>query len=366
MHAADVLFRTLQLESAPDEPARQWSGVAPDGLAALLAWEQAESWTLRRLTETGSAASAPAALVDHLKSRVRQEAARNLLVDAEKARVVDRLASARLPFVLMKGSARRALHGRFPCIDARYTTDVDVLLPEDAAATAWTAMSADGYRPVSEERPHHLAPLIGAGRVAVELHTSTSHTLDPAEAWRRTEATAATVEWSGRKVRVPGVTEMLWHALSHALRAELLVTWKLRALHEAAPLLAGSEPIDWDVISARLASGELPDERLARTYLGTAAQLAGRPLPEGIAGGAPAFDAAIMLRWRLEVFNKHEDSGYGARLLEEGTRAELGLDPADVVPDTGLIKQTRRRLGSRAARLIYRRWRERLARARTI
>ena len=71
---------------------------------------------------------------------------------------------------------------------------------------------------------------------------------------------------------------------------------------------------------------------------------------------------ARLLRWRLAVLARHPDAGLGARLLEEGIRTELGMPPADADPHWGMVKHARRRLGSQAARVIYRLWRSRRSR----
>ena len=57
------------------------------------------------------------------------------------------------------------------------------------------------------------------------------------------------------------------------------------------------------------------------------------------------------------MLSRGADEGFIARLLEEGTRVELGLEVAPVVKGTGPFKQTRRWLAVRMARLAYRAWR---------
>lgn len=359
MRTHDLLFRTLQLrpETPAVELAEAWCAERPDGLLALTAYEGAAQWVLRRLQTTASDASAPAGFVQSLRVRTRQEAARNLLVDAEAERVIARIEAAGIPCVLIKGTARRAAAARYPYADARATHDVDVLVPADAAGRAWGDLRAAGYGRVSEATsPHHLPPLIGEGSVGVELHTSLAHAMAPDEAWRRTTDGADELEWSGRRVRVPSATELLWHGLAHALKATM-VAWRLRYFLDGSAILAAGQPIMWPVISERLDAGEAGDPAQARRWLGAAARLAGGALPAEVAGNEAAFDVARALRWRRAVLARHKDALFGARLLEEGTRVELGLSTAPAVEGTGPLLQARRRLGGRAARMVYVVWR---------
>jgi len=312
---------------------------------------------LRRLSESGADREAPREFVDHLAARVRSAAARALLVDAEAASTLAQLEAAGIACVLLKGVARRAAAGRWPCVDARTTTDVDLLVRAADATRAWGAMQAAGYRPVSYANPtYHLPALIGPGRVAVELHTSLTAALPADEAWRRMAGDALEIDWQGHRVRIPAATELLWHGVIHAQPHELKA-WRLRYLLDAAAPLAGDDPINWKTVAARLDAGEVPDAGIARRWLGAAADLAGVQIPASVTAGAAPFDIPTALGWRLAVLARTGDAGLGARLLEEGTRMELGMPPAEVVPGTGMFKQTRRWLGGRAARGIYRLWR---------
>ena len=207
MRTADVLFETLVLRSRV--PSRQladsWRTMPARGLAALAAYEGGAIWILRRLREIGAVAVAPSALVAGIAARARSDAALNLLVDAEAARVLRRLDAAGIPCVLIKGVARRAGVGRWPFADARLTRDVDVIVPAAEAQRAWDDLASNGYHRSSEvtaPHHHHLPALIGEGRVGVELHTSLARELPASEAWRRANVGSLEVEWQGVGVRV--------------------------------------------------------------------------------------------------------------------------------------------------------------------
>jgi hypothetical protein len=358
VRAADLLFETLMLR--PRVPAEQladaWRRVPPRGLAALAAFEGGAIWVLRRLREIGAADVAPAPFVTAIAEQARGVAARNLLVDAEAERVVRRLDAAGIPCVLIKGVARRAGVGRWPFADARSTHDVDVIVPEADVDRAWKDLVSAGYHRYSEATSlRHRPALISEGRVGVELHISPAVHLPAAEAWRRATDGSVAVEWQGTQVLVPCATEMLWHGLTHALQNHLFA-WRLRFLLDGAVILAGDDGIAWDTLGARIDAGEL-DPVAATRWLDAAAQLAGVELPIPLRGNGTPFDVPLTLRWRLAVLRRGGDAGFTGRLLEEGTRVELGLPVASVVKGTGSFRRMRRWVAGRVARLAYGAWR---------
>jgi hypothetical protein len=357
VRAGDLLFETLVLRSRV--PATQlvdgWRRVRSRGLPALADFEGGAIWILRRLREIGAAGVAPPVFVEAIGAQARGDAARNLLVDAEAARVVRRLDAAGIPCVLIKGVARRAGAGRWPFADARATKDVDLIVPVGEAQRAWDDLICAGYHGDLKATKYHLPGLIGEGRVGVELHTSLIGGLPADEAWRRANAGSMEVEWQGASVRVPSATELLWHGLTHAL-SQGLNAWRLRFLLDGAAILAGDDAIAWDVIRARCDAAEV-DPVSALRWLGSAAQLAGVDLPALLRVDAGSFDVRRVLRWRLGVLARGGDAGFTGRLLEEGTRVELGL-PVTPVPDgVGSFRRTRRWVAGRLARVTYRAWR---------
>ncbi len=365
MATAELLFETLRLRprTDPDDLARAWSETRPDGLYPLADYERAAMWILRRLTETEAAAAAPERFVGPLRRHAQDSAARNLMVDAETAAVLTFLGAQGIPSVLIKGTARRAAGARYPCGDARSTSDVDLLLPREAVTRAWEGLRESGYaRASSAESPHHAPALVGPGRVGVELHTSLSHTLNPDEAWRRANDDAREIEWNGHRVRIPAPTELLWHALSHALQHDTRA-WRLRFFHDGASILAGDDPVAWDIIGSRLDANEVPAERAPRRWLDAAAQLAGTAVPPGIARGERPFDVLRALRWRLSVLEGWKNERFGGRLLEESTRSDLGISFAPCGLGWNPYQRARRHLASVAARVVYGVWRATGARA---
>jgi hypothetical protein len=188
-----------------------------------------------------------------------------------------------------------------------------------------------------------------------------SHTMEPAEAWRRANDGAREVTWNGRRVIIPAATELLWHAMSHALQHGTSA-WRLRFFLDGAAILAGKEPVMWDIIGQRLDSGEISDESQARRWIDAAGRLANADVPRSITRGAKAFDVLRSINWRLVVLRGHGVDRFGGRLIEEGTRRELGIGVAPSEGAQSVYVRTRRRVGGWAARVVYGAW---LAMART-
>jgi len=330
-------------------------------MAATVAWEGGALWLLRRLAESGLEEAAPAPLVAALRRTAIGEKARGMLVDAEAETVLRFLGARGIPHVLIKGTARRAAAECYPYADARATRDVDVLLPARCVREVWDGLREEGWPLATDPaltpaEHYHPPPLVGPNRVGVELHESTGHGFTPEEGWRRANEGAVELEWHGIGVRVPSATELLWHGLTHAVH-EGPAGFRLRYFLDGASILASGATIDWDRIGARLEAGEDVDAAPARAWLGTAAILAGCDLPASVAGPSEAFNIVRAFAWRLAVLSRGADAGFAARLLEEGTRVELGLEVAPVVKGTGPFKQTRRWVAVRMARLAYRTWR---------
>ena len=374
---ARLVLETLRLAPAGGSAdlAARWSGpdvaARAEAIGVWAAWEGGEQWLLRRLAETGALAGAPPALVNSLRQATREHAAAGMAVDDETARVVRELASLGVAAVLLKGPARRAAVALYPMGAARRTSDVDVLVPTADAERAWRRLAALGYTPVYPFDParampgeselwgpsrHHLRPIRRPGGAAVELHVSTSWELPPATAWARHSGSGTTeVPWQGLSVRVPSATELLWHGLTHAKPSEP-GAWVLRFWLDAASLLA-APAVDWMTIAQRLGGAELPDRERAERWLAAAAQLAGVTLPTALAPRRP--DPLLrLMAWRLTVFARAGmNASWRSKLLDEATRAELGVGVAPLIGGRSWPIVLRRRTASVSARLLYGAWR---------
>ena len=374
---ADLLLTTLRLRGDCDVAGlrRRWADLDPAGLAALAEYEGSVLWLHRRLRELGLVDVVPATLSQWLSTRARRLAARNLLVDAQRDDLVAILNDLRVPHVLLKGVARRLVADRYPYADARATSDVDVLVPEQLALSSWEQLLKAGFtatsgRTASYDGHFHLPPLINGRAVNIEIHTSTSNCLPAAIAWRRFERSAQLAACQGGPTRVPAATELLWHAITHAPLPDPLA-FRLRFLQDAEVSWAAGAEIDWSEIASRFSSDELPDRALARRWLGTATQLSGIPDTETYLGSLPALDLSQALSWRLTVFRllgardvratrsiwgRHPVSRARRLLIDEATRAAAELPPLPPLNTTSLHRAGRRVVAG-VGRLCYHGWR---------
>jgi hypothetical protein len=363
-NAANVLYDTLRLRSPKDGAALKAAWLKTDvlGLRELVSHEQVTIWLYRRLRELGIGDELPPSFWTWLIRRARVESANGLLVEAEALRIAELLKAGGVPAIFLKGIARRLLAERIPYIDARATIDVDVLLPAEHASSVWEDLKKSGYKFAGD--PHltpvdlwHLIPLAGANRVAVEIHTSTSREIRPPDAWRRQMFESKVITRDKLELRVPSLTEMFWHTLTHAA-GDGTRAFRLHYLLDAAVLMASGETLYWDVILERIQAGEVHGRATLLRWLQAAAELAGVSVPSNFGPLPRPFPMERVLRWRLAAFRRAGDRPrLLEKLLEEGTRVEAGLPMLELVSGKDLARHARRRSASVVARGAYYSWR---------
>lgn len=359
-----LLLETLRLRRVWDDARlrQAWLSTPIDGLRELVSYEQITIWLYVRIRELGVGDELPPSFWTWLIRRARVESANGLLVEAEAMRIAELLRAGGVPAIFLKGVARRLMADRFPYIEARPTIDVDVLLPADQASSVWEDLKKSGYKFATDPNLTpvdlwHLIPLAGANRVAVELHTSTSREVRPPDAWRRQFLDSTVVRRGELELRVPSPTELLWHSIAHA-QNDGVNAWRLKCFQDAAVLMTDDDEIDWEMIADRLKSVEIKDRTLTMRWLGAAAELAGRPLPEALAPLPRPFPLLRILRWRLAVWRRTaERPRLLDKLLDEGTRAELHLPMQEQVAGIGPGQRLRRRSATMVARSFYYLWR---------
>jgi hypothetical protein len=307
VHPAELVAHTLRLrgELAPEPLAARWGAAATTGLARLVEFEGCALWLERRVQQIGASALIERGFATWLRRRAYAAAAQNLLIDAQVTTVARLLAEWGVPHVFLKGAARRTASELYPFADARATHDVDVLVPAGAAQPVWDRLRAAGYEPAlrpGETPPehHHLPAVWDRGRVAVEIHRSTSPWVAPALAWDRANAGARDIAREGLRLRVPSATELLWGGLSHGLRHRAN-GFRLHFLLDGAAIWASGVPIDWGEIGRRLEAGECGRRADAGAWLGAAAWLGGPRRPGSGAADVRDYDVAAALRRRWTV-----------------------------------------------------------------
>ena len=145
----DLLLETLRLPEDVDTTTlrRRWSAANLSGITGLVEYEGCVLWLYQRLKELRVLDAVPAQFAQWLSRRAHRLAAHNLVVDAQRDELVQLLNELRVPHVLLKGAARRLLAAGSRHLAARTTTDVDVLVPEDAARPTWARLKTAGFLP---------------------------------------------------------------------------------------------------------------------------------------------------------------------------------------------------------------------------
>ena len=307
MHPARLLLDTLRFRGAPPPPqlASEWVQADVRGLAQLVAIEGCTIWLYRRLRQIGVVDEIQTEFGKWMAASAREVTAQNLLIEAEAQSVARIFHELGMPFVFMKGVARRLTVDRYPLADARATSDVDLLVPAARAWEAWHALRLMGYertKPWKPPRPehHHLPALWSERQVGVELHTTNAPNVPAAEAWRRHYEAGMDVECGGVRVRVPSATELFWSSTAHGL-LHPDIAYQLVPLFDTAVIWASGAAVDWVEIRRRIDAGEIVDRVAAAAWLGAAASIASAEHPEALIGRIAPYDVECALRLRLAV-----------------------------------------------------------------
>jgi putative nucleotidyltransferase-like protein len=288
------------------------------------------SWAYRRLRRLAVLEHIDRRLADWLAEQVREETARNLLIDAETDALVVVLQRLEIPSVFTKGVARRLAAERYPLADARSTNDVDLLVPAVRAWDVWNELRGLGYERTNLTKPprpehHHLPALYCDRRVGVEIHTTHAQGIPPQESWRRLYTHGMDVRRGHLTYRVPSATELFWNGTAHALRIPDIAFLLVRLL-DAAVIWASGATLDWQEIARRLDAKEIVDSVAASAWLGAAADLAGVPLPPELAGRIVRYDLARVLELRFMVLRRVPVPPSWRKLLAWWTTQQVRLD----------------------------------------
>lgn len=219
----------------------------------------------------------PPAVRSALERAYLAAAARSLFIADALRRVLDALAAAGVPALLLKGAALVETAYADPAW--REMLDLDVLVPDESLRTANAALAALGYRTLEATEtpepalghtrlaPHHDAALVGAERLlAVELHRHVAiagegrgFAID--DVWARARTAP------GATHLLPAAEDLLLHVCLHFTRNRLGGSHRRRhsggALAQICDVarIVEREPLDWDAL-ARAARAYSLDARV--------------------------------------------------------------------------------------------------------
>lgn len=249
----DVLstHRPVDVALVAGLPASEWNALLDMAhqhrLGPLLYW---------RLTRERRELPVPIPVRDLLATSFVQSTARALLVQRELLLVHRILDRAGVSYVALKG-AYLAFHA-YPHPALRPLRDLDILVPKEAALSAYEALLAGGLSRAPKHRGNlkaalasfkHLPPLRSpSGRIVVEVHSrlfdriSTEGQpglIDDPSLWQRTIRQSK----AGESLSFPSPTDLLLHVIVHAVHEHRFDNGPL-VLSDSASLLE-RHTIDW-------------------------------------------------------------------------------------------------------------------------
>jgi hypothetical protein len=275
-----------------------WDRAQWDRALHAAEWHRLAPLLFRHLSSHGQP---PAEVLGALEEAYLANAARNMFVSASLRRVLEALAAANIPAMLLKGAA--LLETVCPDPALREMLDLDVLVPAgdlDAANAALAPLGyrpqlADGYEHVRANHHHDPALVTEQEIVAVELHhhiamaEERAH-FDVAELWERARPAPAHL--------LPAGEDLLLHVCLHFTRNRLGGSYRRRntggALSQVCDIawIVERDAIDWDRLVAAVRAYRLE----ARVFLAlfAARELGVRvPVRALHALRPPGFDAAL-------------------------------------------------------------------------
>jgi hypothetical protein len=267
----------------------------------------------------------PADVYDYLSELYRLNKTRNAHLRAQVIEVMQQLNAIDIEPLLLKGAVGLFVE-TFGDPGSRMMTDLDILVPEDAAQACWNTLREIGYRPVEDRqdqrttgpplsdwpagyRQHqHLHPLHRPGeygtveihRSALASHCSGAGLLPTQLLWRNTEH----IQASGAEMAVPTPTYRILHNLVHSVitdRAYLRGRIPLRPLHETAQMQINfRKSIEWENIREQFAS--CGKSKVLQGFLYLSHKYFNTPLPDAIprTAGSVVHHARARLQARWE------------------------------------------------------------------
>jgi Uncharacterised nucleotidyltransferase len=239
--AAEITGETAELGGHSEFSEAEWST-----LLASADWHRVTP----ALSSLALQGAAPEWVIDRISVAQAQYAARRLLIDDARARVLEVLGGAAVPVMLLKGSALVAYV--YPSSLWRDMSDVDLLVVPGCMNQARRALRDRGYHPLgqdpalseSEPRRHDAKLLDAQGIVPIELHR---HLLDGREAssWPIEDVfSRARSDATGRHL-LPSVTDLLMHVCVHFMANRQVRSEGALAQVRDIAWIAQRSDVDW-------------------------------------------------------------------------------------------------------------------------
>jgi hypothetical protein len=298
---AEIVLRPGSFPAPGRAQARDWDDPALwYRLVALARLHNVLPALARPLGASGVLRHAPASVGNLLIFQSRANRVRNMALLSQGRAVLRMLAAAEVPALPLKGLAYQLIDLYSDDPGRRPASDIDVLVPVEAALRAQAALISNGYRhpdgaAISPYTDHHLAPLELISRcgapVEIHFHVVSEHlaALLPAEEFFRT---SDDVEVNG--AGVPSAARLLDHAIIGASLQDgqyFRRTVKLRDVHDIHRL--------WDRLledGGTLADLRVMQDERTRRHFGACLLLAGFD-PSAL--GAAEIPARAHLGWIL-------------------------------------------------------------------
>ena len=186
----------------------------------------------------------------------------------------------------------------------RQVSDIDALIPADAAPAAIDALRNAGYLPGANEAVfssvghHHLVPMIEpASGLAIELHTKISNDQSIVAPTKDISSRAVQISSGGSGFAIPSPEDRLIHLVVHAQISNMGYSLRNMHLRDSLDLshLARLHDLDWPSIDKDLAAANVKHQ--AEAFLATAEAIlpAGIPLPVSVAAAKWAATATRQL-----------------------------------------------------------------------
>lgn len=238
------------LSSAPPDP--------NDDIAAATAWPDILTLAQRHgvgpalyygCVRAGVQAAIPPAALHALRTSYHRNAARNMQMQHELARVLALFEQQRIPVIPLKGAyLAEAVYGS---IALRTMQDIDLLVRADDVPQAWAGLERLGYDPMrpvhlEAERAYHfhLPPFVKKNALPLELHWQLTARAAPFAIpinalWERSQPGRI----AGFPVRCLAPEDLMLYLCIHLVYAHMFTTG-VRSLLDIAALLRRSS-LDW-------------------------------------------------------------------------------------------------------------------------